>query len=961
MNVKLRVLTAGVLFFTGQAVFGQTDTAKTPKDKEAVIEEVVVLGYNKTTVKPKDVTASATVGSEKLENRPNATFLNSLQGEVAGLSVSSTSGQPGSSKLDIIIRGISSLNASSDPLYVIDGMVSNSVQFRNLNPNDIETASVLKDAAATAIYGNRGSNGVIVIRTKQGRYGSRFNVNYSGSTGFSTLPKTKYDLVDAKGQLTLQKRFGQGIGSLMTDDEIANYQGVNTDWRKHFFRVGTTQSHDISMMFGGENVNNYTSFGYFDQSGTVPTTDFKRFTLRNNLNGKSKNGKFLFNSNIALGYSKRHQLFQETAASGSASQNIVQNPLWGAVLGSPLMDPYAYASGQDMFNDFGTSMDDGQTVYSLLDILRGNLPNELTETSIVTNFAATYNINENLSITNKSGVDYKYSTGNSARAPWSYLAIAVAVPSNTPFGGHETFSNASEFNFNSITSVNYRKTFGENHSLDVGLYMDYLKTHYRSTTQTQNGLNPLNWAFGAGSGYVGFSTDTPSLYNPSIGLGKVTAGTMAYFATVDYDYADKYGVSGTIRRDGTFRFVEDNKWGTFWSVAGRWNIDKEAFMANSTFDMLKLRASYGIIGNQNVIAPAYGQNPLLVGVNLVRDTFLVGQGYNQLNGSIAEAILANPSVQWEEVGQFNVGLDFRLLKRKLEGSVDYYKKRTTKLYNDIYYSWIVGVNPITGGNTIKGNNGKLQNEGVELSLKYHILNKPDYKFSVYANGSYNKGTVLEANPSTDILRYAPGSMIGEWYLVDYAGVNKANGELLFNVNGEQVESFDQVNDLRATGKSYLPKYVGGFGFNASVKNFFLDAHFNWQADVWRLDGLLDWTNNPSLLQRDRMSVDMLNAWTPTNVNTNAPALNASNLSYQDYSNRFLRDASFLRLKNITFGYNLPKKLLGDQLKEVKIYVLAENLMTFTKWQGYDPEPLFASSGSVYPNLKTVSLGVNVNF
>lgn len=956
MNVKLRVLTAGVLFFTGQAVFAQQDSTKVKE-----IDEVVVLGYNKTTVKPKDVTSSVTVGSDKLENRPNATFLNSLQGEAAGLSVSSTSGQPGSSKIDIIIRGVSSLNASSDPLYVIDGMVSNSVQFRNLNPNDIESVSILKDAAATAIYGNRGSNGVIVIRTKQGKFGSRFSVNYSSLIGLGVLPKTKYDLVDAKGQLTLQKRYGQGIGKGYTDAQIAAYNGPDTDWSKVFFKTGVTQSHDLSMMFGGENVNNYTSFGYFDQTGTVPSTDFKRFTLRNNLNARSKDGKFIFNSNLALGYSKRHQLLQESAAAGSVSQNIVQNPLWGAVLGSPLMDPNAYSSGEAMFNGFGTNMNNGQTVYSLQDILRGNLPNELTETSIVANFAATYNINENFSITNKSGVDYKYSTGNSARAPWAYLSIAVARPAKIPFGGSESFSSASEFNFNSITSANYRKTFGE-HTIDAGVYLDYLKTHYKTTSLSQQGLNPINWVFGAGSGYVGFSTDTPSLYNPLIGMGKITAGTLAYFATLDYDYADKYGVSGTIRRDGTFRFTSENRWGTFWSAAGRWNIDKEDFMSSSTFDMLKLRASYGVIGNQNVIAPAYGQNPLLVGTNLIRDTYSLPQtGYNQIAGSISDGVFANPNVQWEEVGQFNVGLDFRLLNKKLEGSVDYYKKRTNKLYNDIIYSWAAGTNPATGDNTIKGNNGKLQNQGVELSLKYNLLNKADYKLSLYANGSYNKSLVLEANPSTGILRSVPGSMIGEWFLVDYSGVNSSNGELLFNANGQTVEKFDQINDLKGTNKSYLPKFVGGFGLNATVKNFFLDAHFNWQADVWRMDGLLDWVNNPALLQRDRMSKDLLNAWTPTNTNTNAPSLTASNLSYADYSNRFLRDASFLRLKNVTFGYSIPKSMLGERLKEVKVYVLAENILTFTKWQGYDPEPLFSSSGSVYPNLKTVSLGLNVNF
>jgi len=282
MNVKLRVLTAGVLFFTGQAVFAQQDSTKNVKD----IEEVVVLGYNKTQTKPKDVTASVTVSAEKLENRPNVSFLNSLQGEAPGLSINSTSGSPGSAKIDVIIRGISSLNASSDPLYVIDGMISNTVQFRNLNPNDIETVSILKDAQATAIYGNRGSNGVIVIRTKQGKFGSRFNVSYNGTVGLSFLPNTDYNMANSKQLLKLQQAYGDGVGSLMTDAQIDAYDGPDTNWRKELFRTGTTQSHDVSMAFGGERVNNFTSVGYFEQTGTVPTTDFKRFTLRNNLNAK---------------------------------------------------------------------------------------------------------------------------------------------------------------------------------------------------------------------------------------------------------------------------------------------------------------------------------------------------------------------------------------------------------------------------------------------------------------------------------------------------------------------------------------------------------------------------------------------------------------------------------------------------------------------------------------------------
>ncbi|WP_332453899.1 SusC/RagA family TonB-linked outer membrane protein [Chryseobacterium aquaticum] len=954
MNVKLRVLTAGVLFFTGQAVFAQKkDTAKNVKD----IEEVVVLGYNKTSTKPKDVSASVTVSAEKLENRPNASFLNSLQGEAPGLSISSTSGSPGSSKIDVIIRGVSSLNASSDPLYVIDGMISNTVQFRNLNPNDIETVSVLKDAQATAIYGNRGANGVIVIRTKQGKYGDRFTVSYNGTVGFSFLPTTDYNMADSKQLLRIQRAYNNGLGAGKSDDFINNY-AINTDWRKELFRTGSTQAHDVSMAFGGERVNNFTSIGYFEQTGTVPTTDFKRFTLRNNLNAKSKNNRFIFNSNMSLGYSKRHQLDQETST--TIDNNVVQNPLLAGITGTPLLDPNAYANGYEMYNGFGTSFDDGQGVYSLLDVLRGNIPNELTETSAVANFSATYKLTDELSVTNKSGIDYKYSTRNFARAPWAYLALAVANTSGREFPGIESFTNSSEFNFNSITSFNYNKQFGK-HTIDAGVYFDYLKSHFKQTTQQQEGLNPLNWVFGAGSGYVDFNTNTPTIYRPTIGILKRTVGTLAYFGTIDYDFDSKYGISGTLRRDATFRFTDDNKWGTFWSVGGRWNIDKENFMEGSTFNMLKLRGSYGVIGNQNVIAAAYGTNPLYTGLNLIRNTLALTTGYNQINGALGNSVLANPLVQWEEVGQANVGLDFRLLKNKLEGSVDVYSKTTRKLYNDIFYTYAVGSNPQTGNNTIKGNNGKLSNKGIELMLKYNLIQGEKFKLSVYGNTAYNKGKVLESNITTGILRNNPGNMIGEWFLVDYIGVNQANGNLLFDVNGNQVERYDVINDLKGTGKSYLPKYTGGFGLNSSYKNFSLDVHFTYQADVWRLDNQMDYVYDITTVRRFNVTADLLNAWTPTNTNTNVPSLLMTNQTFGDTSTRFLKDASFIRMKNVVLGYSVPKEMLGDNIKGIKVFLQGENLLTFTKWRGYDPEPLFAQSTSVYPNMRTATLGVNIDF
>lgn len=963
MNGKLKVLSAGVLFFIG----GQLTMAQSTKKvtdtvpKTSDIEEVVVLGYSKTQTKPLNSTATVTISGERLENRPNVSFLQSMQGEVAGLSVSSTSGSPGSAKMDLIIRGVSSINSQSDPLYVIDGMISNATQFRNLNPNDIESSSVLKDAAATSIYGNRGANGVVIINTKRGRYGNRFDISYNTTIGTSFLPQTKYDMANSQELLTIQNRAGLGMGAGMTPQEIANY-GINTNWRKQFFRTGITQSHDVQLSAGGQNLSNYTSVGYMQQDGIVPTTDFQRFTLRNNLMGKSKDNRFNYSANIGLGYSRRHQLEEETR--GDINSNVIQNPLLGSIVGLPTLAAGTYVNGQDLLNNIGSDFANGNNVYVLEDILKGTLPNKLTETSIIANASASYKLTDDLTITNRTGIDYKYNQRIFARAPWSYLALVVANSNGTEFGGVEDNVKSTDVTFSSITNLSYKKAFGD-HTIEVAGYLDYMKVHYEATSLRQNGLNPLNWSFGAGTGWVPFNPATPTIYNPSNSASKITAGALAYFGTFDYDYASKYGVSGTVRRDGSYRFVGDNKWATFWSVAGRWNIDKENFMQGSNIDMLKLRASYGTNGNAQVIPAAYGTNPLIVGTNLVRDTNTISLGYNNVNSVYYTGVYGNPNVQWEEITQLDLGLDYMFLNRRLEGSLDYYKKTTDALYNDINYSWIGGTNPATGGNIIKGNNGKLQNEGVEASLKYHLFRNSDFKLSLYANTAYNKSKIIDLlqNQTTGSIRNVVGGQLSEWYMVPYVGVNQSNGNLLFlDINGNVTETPDINRDARATGKNYLPKWIGGFGLNSSYKGFTLDVHFSYQQGAYKYDNQLDYVYDATTVDGYNVSRDLLNAWTATNTNTNVPSLFATNFAYNGNSDRFLKDASFVRLKNVVLGYKVPSEMFTNSgIRGVRVFLQAENLLTFTKWKGFDPEPTFATSTSVYPNMKTVSLGANIDF
>jgi len=957
MNVKLRVLTAGVLFFTGQAVFAQKDTTGSKKLNEEKIEEVVVLGYSKTSTKAKSSAASVTIGSETLENRPNISVLNSIQGTAPGIVANSASGSPGSGKFNIIIRGLSSLNGSTDPLYVIDGIITSGSQFRNLNPNDIDTFSILKDAQATAIYGNRAANGVVVITTKGGKFNAKLRISYDGLTSFASVPKTNYDMSNGQQLLQIQKNANGGEGATRSQSYIDNFT-TNTDWRKLFSRVAMTQQHTVSISAGGENISNFISLGYVDSEGTTRATDFKRFTLRNNLNGKSNDGRLTFGAILGLGFSKRNQLDDETNTAIQA--NTVQNPLFGTVLSAPYLAAPTFSNGLGLFNQIGQASANGNGAYILYDNIMGGIRNQFTETSVTANVNANYKLTDDLSIGNRTGIDYKNYQRQFARAANGYLSLVVAAGQGAKYGGFEQFNTVNDLTVNSTTNITYNHSFGD-HTVTAAAYMDYIRVNWQSYTQQQNGLDPLVWEFGAGTGYVPFNPATPNIYRPSASALKVNAGTLAYFGTLDYDYQGKYGVSGVIRRDGSYRFPKENRWETFWSVAGRWNIDQESFMEDSGFNLLKLRASIGTTGNQNLFAVANNTNILTVGPVSYLDyngpNPSTAPGYQSLPGYYL-ANLGNQNLQWEQVKQLDLGLDFNY-KGLVEGTFDYYQKRTSRLFNSIPVTYVTGVG------SLRGNNGVMDNKGVEGSLRVNVIRKSKTKLSLFANMGYNSNKIISmaTNDLNGDAVDGVGGPADQWHLYPYLGVNPANGEQLFlDINGNVTET-PTASDRRLTGKSPMPKYTGGFGFNFSHDGFFVDALFSYQKGGYIYDNLYSWVMNPSYAVSGlNVSSDLLNAWTPNNINTTVPSLTAVNATLEGSSDRFLYKSDFLRLKNVSIGYTFSKNSLGNlPVNSIKVFAQAENIYTFTGWKGFDAEPITSYSLNVYPNPKTVSLGVNVDF
>ncbi len=954
MNVKLKVLSVGALFFLGGVMSAQKKKLDTTKTKD--IEEVVVLGYNRTSTKPKDVTSNTVISAETIQDRPNASFLNSIQGAAPGVTINSSSGSPGSGKIDVIIRGVSSLNADTEPLIIIDGVPMGAVQFRNLNAEDIETMSILRDAAATSIYGNRGANGVILVKTKSGRFNSPLKITYSATTGVNFMPKNNWNLSNSRELLTLEKRYGTDLGPTLTDEEIANYP-INTDWHKVFFKADLVQQHNANLSFGGENASVYSSLGYYEQGGLVPNTDFKRMTFRNNITGKSKNNRLTYNAVVGLAFSKRNQLNQETNSGINA--NSIQNPLIAAITTPSYLQPSPYTTGQALYDAIKGKYSGGVGAW----VLQNNMSDQgvfgkFLETTTLVSTNVSYKLTDDFTLSNRTGIDFKQTDGYSGRHPNSYLAIAVKTSNKEDFGGSEAISAAKELNFNNVVNLNYNKSFGE-HTIGAGAYLEYYKAHYLASSRTQNGLDPRTFAVGAGTGYVPVDLDNKR-YIPTVSARKINAGMLSYFATLDYDYGSKYGFVGTIRRDGNYRFVDENKWGTFWSVGGRWNIDAEDFMAGSIFNMLKLRGSYGTQGNANVISAGDNTNPLFLGENLVRDTGVstkTDESYQGLPGW-AVGTVGNTTLQWEEISSANIGLDFALLNRRIEGTIDVYQKQTEHLYTDIRSS------SVTGASQYKGNLGGIRNKGIEAQLKYTPIKTNDAKLTVFANTAYNKNMItdLEIPVETGSLLQVVGGPIYQWNVIPYLGVNPSNGnELFLDRNGNVTENPVDA-DRRGTGKNYIPNWTGGFGAQAEYKKFFLDVLFSYQADFYRSDNVSAWLYNPSyMVDGGMVSSDLLRAWTPENRFTDIPALNAPYRS--GGSDRFLYDASFVRLRSVMLGYSVPSDFFGDTsvVKNMKVFVQGENIYTWSKWPGYDPESVSTFSLSVYPNPRVFSLGVNLEF
>lgn len=931
---------------------GASNTVNVVLDTGVKLTEVVVEGYRSTT-KATTVVAQQTVSAKTIENRPNASFVQTLQGQVAGVNIATGSGQPGASS-SVLIRGAGSITGNTEPLYVIDGMPTQTTNFRSINPEDIESVTVLKDAAATAIYGNRGSNGVVVIKTRRGSSeDGKMSIRASMNTGITTLQNTRYSFANARELLTLENIVGRGRGSTLTPQEIAAWN-IDTDWVDYFFRDATSTNYQLSIENSGKLLNSYTSVGYTDQEGLLNTTGLKRFSFRNNLSGKSNNNKFEYNTSMSVVFTRNNEA--TNLGTGAVNRNYVL----GATLSAPYISPDEYENSQqllDLYNGDGTLL---YTPLFLVDKLN-TYYNRTDELRIVASADARYEIAKDFGALSRTSVDMLSQRFVQAEFPVSFNAL-VFQNDGEEYVGFEDIRSSRTYRFSQLWQLDFTKTVDELHTFSLIGATEYNMTESSSNFQRQNGLDPAVFVPDTGVGYIEDPSGTDGsaasdFYVPLISNSRAKVNLISYFGTFDYDFDKRFGIVASYRYDGSSRFGKDYRWGSFWSVGYRWNLDNEKFLKDSKFvQVLKLRASYGVTGNQNIFGGELsGTNP---------PAFLSTYGLTSAvyNGESGVGVsLGVADIRWEPTYQSNFGVDFEVAKNRIRGTVDVYKKET----RDLFYT--SPIPPYTGDTSITQNSDlTVTNRGIEATLAVDLIRNTDMKFTVRGNMSYNENFVsgLELPVIDGNFITRNDGQVFEYYTIPYAGVNPVNGNLLFlTADGSLTETPGEA-DRRISNKSETPIYQGAFGFDFDYKGFFVSTNFTFAQQVWRfdfdLDGLYDSTT--AGLGQFTVTDDLLNAWTPTNTNTNVPSLNASNLGEASNSDRFLRDASYVRLRYAQVGYRVPSRFLDKTfMSNLTLYVQGENLYTWTNWQGFDAESNRAGDQAQYPTPRIVTVGLDLRF
>ena len=880
------------------------------KEDNQLLDEVVVVGYG--TVKKSDLTGAVSgVSNRQYKNQPVQRVENILQGRTPGVEVTATSGMPGAS-MKVRVRGTTSINKSSDPLYVIDGIISSS-GLDGINPSDIQSMEILKDASSTAIYGSRGSNGVILITTKQGSEG-KAQVTFDASIGLSTVRK-QYDLLNAYEYATALNDI-RGSSTISAEDLEAYKNGTKgINWTDLLTRTGITQDYRLAISGGNEKVKYLISGNVLDQEAITIMSDYKRYGIRANIDSEVKPWLTI---SAKLNASSLHKHNE-----GGANWLHVTNF-------SPTMelkDPETGVYNTDPYNMIGSSPY-GEMIVNNSDSYSYNLNANLT---------LLFKIMKGLTLSVQGGYDYDNSPSYSFRSKLDSPG-AINSASNT---------NALHNYWQNTNNLTWQKQFGDHSFTAMGVWeiSRSWDSQLKGTGSNLNNESVGYWNLGNAA-----IRDASNSYTEfSLASGIVRA---------NYDYKKRYFITAALRADGSSKFQGDNKWGYFPSAAVAWDIAQESFMSNQhVLDQLKLRASFGVTGNQDIAA--YSTLGMLSGASYGWGTSTSSTGYWGYQ-------FATPGITWEKTYQYDLGLDMSIGGFNI--TVDWFKKQTKDL---LFQKQVPKYN---GGGTYWVNQGKLNNTGVELSLTTFPV-KGAVTWETSLNASYVKNEVADLAGDDFVLtaNYSdlggpmqimkPGYPMGSFYVYQWKGFDDKGANLYQKADGSLTTN-PTSDDLVVKGQA-SPKWTVGWNNTLTWKNWTLNVFFNAATGYDRLNISRFMAASMTGVSRFVTLRDAyFKGW--DHVANKADALypsltNTDNKSYAN-SDFWLEDASFIKLKNISLSYRIPRRVL--KFASVQLSVSAQDLFTITRYKGMDPEVYTSYDGldyGAYPIPRTITFGAKIRF
>ncbi|MBL7871876.1 MAG: TonB-dependent receptor [Cyclobacteriaceae bacterium] len=900
------------------------------------LSEVVVTGYG--VQEKRTLTGSiASLKGDVLQNVPIQSVDRGIQGRLAGVQVSASSGQPGGA-LNVRVRGIGSINASNDPLWIVDGVQlgrfgqstqGSSNPLGSINPNDIESVEVLKDAASSAIYGAQAANGVILVTTKKGKKGkTKLEINAQAG---QVQPLNLYKMLNGVEFATLKEEAYRNAGLSVTtarntfgDASDVNLQ--NQDWVDLMFQNGQLGTYDISMSGGDDKTSFLFSGSYQYQQGQIIQSDWKRGTARLNITHRP-NSKLTIGANLSLAY-------QRTFGS-IANGNFVNGPFQAAFTAQPTSPAFTPEGGYALYPTrapgshlFGYNIKQGVDE----EVRLGRTP------QTVSSFNMAYEIIPGLTLAGFAGVDASFGADRNER-PGSIPVFA---------GGQISATNRRTISYNTNTTLNYSKKIGDIHQLSGLVGFEYRKEERGGITASQ------------------FTYPNPALRLLSSGATARPAGEFFFdnarqgvFGQVKYALKDRYIADATIRRDGSSRFGSNSKYGTFYAGSIAYRITEESFMDGITWlDDLKIRAAYGKVGNSEIADydwfTAYGSPG--------------GTNAGYLGGSTLRlARLGNDIISWETEFQTTAGIDFALFGSRLNGSIEYYNNRTQNLLFDVPLVNDAGVN------SVRGNSGEVVNKGFDIELGGVVMDRGSFKWNVTANLStlHNEVVSLPNNQKRIGNSIIVGQPVSFQYLFQFAGINPANGKAMIYDTLGNLSYSGQARDAAVRG-SNIPTYFGGVSNNFSYKGINLEVFFQYQGGNKAFNGDL-YNLYASGSSANNQLRSQLNRWqNPGDITNVARPFQGGVIDGFDQqfgtfgTTQFLSDASYVRLKQVTLSYTLPSSIISRlKLTKVNVFVQGLNLWTYTKYQGIDPEVVSNNNGTgvssfgVYPVARQFMGGISI--